>query len=278
VVKPGEKPPPFSELKAMFAYDTSEPFNFRAPPNLVVTRFGVRMQGIVFQSGGELAGGFLVQPEGEGPFPVVIYAPGLWTDVDMWQKDAAAMAKKGYAGLLLSEPLVFHEFSSSALIAGQISYVIQERRALDLLATMPEIDSAHVGFVGWSMGAFVGCLVAGLEDRIKAYAFVGVSRMTTFAVPGERKVFAEEGVPLGAAAFNRWAARISVIDDVAYLAHNRDAAFLFINGDEDINAMHDVKAFLAAAPSGATWKVFSGGHEVNATVRKYVDAWMVKNL
>ena len=49
------------------------------------------------------ASGYLVTPEGEGPFPVVVYAPGWRTDVSMFLDDATALAKKGYAGLLLQE-------------------------------------------------------------------------------------------------------------------------------------------------------------------------------
>ena len=96
VVKPGQKPPPFSELKAMYAYDTSEPLDFKELPNLDDTVEGVRFHGIGFEH------------DGEGPFPVVVYAPGWKTpvmDLDSgWATEAAAMVKRGYAGLLLDEP------------------------------------------------------------------------------------------------------------------------------------------------------------------------------
>ena len=275
VVKPGEKPPPFSELKALFAYDTSEPFGLQKHPDLDRTAAGATLRCITYQSGGNQAVGYLVMPEGEGPFPVVVYAPGWLYQVDTtWGEDAAAMAKKGYAGLLLAEPSTpFNTFDAPTDIASYIRYVTQERRALDLLATLPQIDSKRTGFVGWSNGAILGSLLAGLEDRIKAYAFLGDCRTTTYNAE-EKESF---GAPTGA-AFARWAARMSVIDNVAYVGRNEGAKLLFINGKGDANAMHDAKAFLTAAPKGTTWHLYAGGHWPSDAASKFIFAWMVKNL
>jgi dienelactone hydrolase len=275
VVKPGETPPPFSELKALFAYDTSEPFGLQKHPELDTTAAGVTLRCITYQSGGNQAVGYLVMPEGEGPFPVVVYAPGwLWQVDKTWGEDAAAMAKKGYAGLLLAEPSTpFYTFDAPTDIASFIRYATQERRALDLLATLPQIDGKRIGFAGWSNGAILGNLLAGLEDRIRAYAFLGVSGTTTYNAEEKESLRAPTG-----AAFARYVAQISVIDNIAYVGHNKGAKFLFINGKGDANAMHDAKAFLAAAPEGTTWHLYEGGHWPTDAATKFISAWMVKNL
>ncbi len=275
VVKPGEKPPPFSELRALFAYDTSEPFGLQKHPGLDRTTAGVTLRCITYQSGGNQAVGYLVMPEGEGPFPVVVYAPGWLYQVDQtWGEDAAAMAKKGYAGLLLAEPSTpFNTFDAPTDIASYIRYVTQERRALDLLATLPRIDSKRVGFVGWSNGAILGSLLAGLENRIKVYAFLGVCGTTTYSAEEKESL----GAPMGA-AFARWAARMSVIDNIVYVGRSEGAKLLFINGRGDANAMHDARAFLAATPKGTSWHLYAGGHWPSDAASKYIFAWMVKNL
>jgi dienelactone hydrolase len=272
VVKPGQKPPPFSELKALFAYDKTEPLGFEEDYPLTVS--GVPLRQISFPSGGHKAKALLVVPEGEGPFPVVVYAPGWLTAAISNAGYAVALAKKGYAALLIEEPnTAFYTFDAPTDIAAFVRYATQERRALDLLETMPEIDAKRIGFFGWSNGAFLGSLLAGLEDRIKAYVFLGAPGTTTFNAEEKKSM----GVPTGA-KFARWAAQISVIDNFAYLGHNKGAQMLFINGKDDPNAMHAAKAFLAAAPKGATWKVYSGGHSATPAADKFWQAWMLKNL
>jgi hypothetical protein len=166
------------------------------------------------------------------------------------------MVKRGYAGLLLDEPSTrFYTFDAPTDVAAFVLYATQERRALDLLATMPEIDRGRIGFVGWSNGAILGSLLAGLEDRIKAYVFLRVCGMTTFS-PKEKKSM---NVPTGAAWARRYAAQMSVSDNVAYVGHDKGAKLLFINGKDDVGAMHDARAFLAAAPKASTWHVYAGG-------------------
>ncbi len=274
VVKPGQKPPPFSELKAMFAYDKTEPFDLREIPNLEQTMDGVTFRCSSFQSGGETAAAYLALPEGEGPFPVVVYAPGRNTMAMDQSGYAVVLAKKGYAGLLIEEPTVnFTSFDAPTDIAAYILCATQERRALDLLETMPEIDAKRIGFFGWSNGAFLGTLLAGLEDRIKAYVFLGTGGTTTYS-PEEKESM---GVPTGA-KFARWAAQVSVIDNFAYVGHNKGAKMLFINGKDDYGPMHDAKALLAVAPKGARWHVCVGGHGNTDAADKFWQAWMLKNL
>ena len=71
---------------------------------------------------------------------------------------------------------------------------------------------------------------------------------------------------------------MSVIDNIAYVGHNKGAKLLFINGKEDANAMHDTKAFLAAAPEGTTWRLYAGDHWPSDAAKKFIIAWMVKSL
>ena len=54
---------------------------------------------VTFKSGDETASGFLVTPEGKGPFPAVIVIQEWW-GLDDWVKDQArALAKEGYVAL-----------------------------------------------------------------------------------------------------------------------------------------------------------------------------------
>jgi hypothetical protein len=92
----------------------------------------------------------------------------------MWANDALALSRKRYAGLLVEQPQTdFFTYDASTDIESYRKFVIRLRRGLDLLETLPQIYTNRIGFVGWSNGAYVGALLAGLDKRVKAYALIG---------------------------------------------------------------------------------------------------------
>ena len=56
-------------------------------------------------------------------------------------------------------------------------------RALDWLATLPEVDAERVGFVGFSMGGMRGAPFVGLDSRVRAASFC-ISGATTLGGDG----------------------------------------------------------------------------------------------
>ena len=198
-VKAGRKPPGFSKLKAMFAYDSNQPLGFKSQPG--ESQPGCTVETISYAYGESQASGYLVTPEGDGPFPVVVYSPGWTTDVSMFLDDAVALAKEGYAGLLLQEApsMQCWTFDPDTDCRGVIENVTQERRGLDLLAALPQIDAKRIGFVGWSNGAhLLGGVMAGVDDRVKAYTLIGMARPTS-----NYRGLMEDATPKGTA----WIAR-----------------------------------------------------------------------
>ena len=121
----------------------------------------------------------------------------------MSAEDAAALSRQAYAGLMLEEPWAAPAATRAWDVMARkeardvVEYTVQERRALDLLATLPKIDMTRVGFVGWSYGASIGARLAGVEDRVKAYALSGVAASPTWS----KRPFAKDffHAPTGAA-------------------------------------------------------------------------------
>lgn len=259
-LQPGEKLPPFSEIAALYEYDRSEPFDVTEVPALDQTVDGVTVPCFSFQSQGDPVYTYLVVPDGEGPFPVIIGGPPYgWENLP----DARTMelAREGYASLLPGSPA-----PEVGLYPDRwVRYVVQQRRALDLLATMPEIDMQRIGFTGNSQGAILGALLAGVEDRIKAYVIDAPS------------LFSDESLTPGwtGADRDRYLASVAVVDLALYVRHNRGAALLFVSGKKDPPAMRACKAMFAAAPKPKTWDVHGGGHGGEGEV---MDAWLLKNL
>jgi len=279
-VKPGEKPPTFADLLKMFAYDKTESLGLERAGG-AISETGVKAPGIRFQSRGATANSYLVMPEGKGPFPVVVYAHGWGMGADLWLDEAAAMAKKGYAGLLVDEVGTsdFWTFGGDREIEAWVLYVIQERRALDLIATLPKLDASRIGFVGLSNGGVLGGLLAGVDDRVKACVLLGAAAFKRTGAYA-RQIGDPTAAPIrSAAAFARWEVRFSVLDFVTYVSATRDTRILFLVGRRDKPSVQEARDCLAAAPARKTLHIYKGGHyPIPPDANAFWRAWMVRNL
>jgi dienelactone hydrolase len=269
VVMPGQKPPPFSDLEAMFAYDTSEPLQFKDLGE--DDWIHINVQGeytaheITFMSAGREVHGYLVTPMGDGPFPVILYGIDRPMDWDFAYKNAAALTGKGYAGLLVDAPAAldlpgYYTWDAKKDITTWVASVTDLRRGLDLLETLPQIDHGRIGFQGCDYGGAMGAILAGLDPRAQAYAlaYVGgkVSTLGSWDTkPGGEHFFAAEGdTPPKGAALKRYEARMSVLDPAHYIGHSKDATFLLMNAVHEWPAVwrEELDALIAAAPEPKT--------------------------
>ena len=209
----------WAEKKQMYEYDRSEPLAFKEIGT--VDWGGVPASWIEYTSAGCRVPSVLVIPEGEGPFPVVLCAPGGTCTPGLHKLDQAALARMGIASLAIAPPdsrapaVDVEAFDDPVVnIKGNVRYVVDLRRALDLLETLPQVDSKRIGFVGESWGGATGALLAGVDNRIKAYVLTyagGSIRGLEPRLVGE------------------------VQDPAEYIAHNRGAAFLYQYTKEDFD-------------------------------------------
>jgi hypothetical protein len=271
VVEPGDKLPPFSKLAALFEYDRSEPFDMIS--GATYPKYGATVQQVSFKHDGEYVGALLVTPPGEGQFPVVMYAPGSNTTGTIWLKDAGKLAEKGYAGLLLDESGgPFWQFEGIPDGLAYVNYVKDARRALDLLQTMPDVDTSRIGFVAWSNGSRLGSFLSGVDDRIKAFVLVGLNNedVTTWSADEQADLKA------GGVSLQGYAAQMSIFDPALYFRRNKDSHFLFIWGDKELTPVVR-QWYLDSAPRHSTMQLFDGGHGYESA-GKYLDPWIEENL
>jgi carboxymethylenebutenolidase len=130
-------------------------------------------QTVGFKSGDETVNGFLVTPEGKGPFPAVLVIHEWW-GLDDWVKDQArALAREGYVAL--AADLYRGKVTNKQEEAHQLMMGTPRDRALrDLraafnhLAGRPDVRKDRIGVIGWCMGGMYSLALATEEPRLAA--------------------------------------------------------------------------------------------------------------
>ncbi len=130
-------------------------------------------QTVSFKSGGEQGSGFLVTPEGKGPFPAVVVVPEWWGLVD-WVKDQArALAKQGYVALAVDvyrgKSTASQEEAHQLMMGAPPERVVGDlQAAFAHLQSMPTVRKDRVGAIGWCMGGGYTLQLATVEPKLAA--------------------------------------------------------------------------------------------------------------
>lgn len=179
-----------------------------------------------------------------------------------------AFAKDRDAGLSISERQGIDLYSSldgKGTIEGYTDYVVDLRRAIDLLDTLPQIDAKRIGFAGHSLGCSAGSILSRLETRIAAYALLSCGGYVTD--PSWSYCDCEAATAEDRA---RYLERIAVLNPVNYIGHNTGAAFLVQASKTDPIAQEpNVEALFAAAPEPKSLTWYEGGHMLGCTGSPY---------
>jgi dienelactone hydrolase len=153
-------------------------------------------------------------------------------------------------------------------------------RAVEYLASRPEVDPARLGCVGLSMGGYRSFLLAALEPRIKVAVDVGW--MTSFAAQIKRHVVHTVGLSFHIAGLYRYLD----LPDLAALIAPR--ALLVINGSKDsLFAPDGVRAAFgkieacfrkAGVADRQQCRLYDTPHEFNPAMQDEAWAWIEKSL
>lgn len=221
--------------------------------------------------------GFLVRPPGDGPFPGVILMHGAGGDSRQMIVQATWLAGRGAVALAIDSPFARNPNrqlpqgvaglrAESDLIAQN---VVELRRAVDVLTEEADAEADKVAFIGFSGGARIGAILAGNEDRIRAYVLMSggsppVAEIVK-AVPVEARVEVEE--------------ILNGVDPLAHIRRSDPAKLLFLNGRRDqvvpraaLNALYRN----AREPKEIRW--YPTTHEPTVAVYRDMLAWLTEEL
>ncbi|HET9324377.1 MAG TPA: acyl-CoA thioester hydrolase/BAAT C-terminal domain-containing protein [Gaiellaceae bacterium] len=248
------------ESTDIYAYDAGEPIAKR-DAGLANSNYPIKIHDISFDGGAERVPAFLLLPPGKGPYPAVIYLHGQGGDRLEMLYTASWLAARRAAALTVESPYSPNrEIKLGTGVAGlrkernrTVQGVVELRRAVDLLQSLPQVDDDRIGFVGYSAGARTGAILAGVERRIKAYVFMsgGEDSVDEFMslVPSEQQ---DEVRPL-----------LEDTDGLRYIAQASPSKLFFQAGRKDEIVPRDALRRLIEAgsePKKVAW--YDAGHNL----------------
>ena len=131
-----------------------------------------------------------------------------------------------------------------------IQSTIDARRALDYLSSRPEIDTARIGVVGYSMGGMIGLYLSALETALTA--------VVACAVPTTLQ-------PLPNDHFN-------------FAARARTPTLLMIGRNDWLSSPEDAETLLRFLPQESELFFYESGHVLPAQFASDAAAWLISRL
>lgn len=164
---------------------STEPLDMRVVGETSLPRYVRRQITFVTEPGDRLSGYLLVPRDPPGAaarHPAMICLPGssapgkdapagLTPAADMAY--AHELAERGYVCLVLDYPLLHtRDYAADPYALGYASAtmkgIVNHRRGVDLLASLPGVDAARIGVIGHSLGGHNALFLAAFEPRVRA--------------------------------------------------------------------------------------------------------------
>ena len=268
--------PAFTNLTAQFDYDRTAPIDLLAgvaeqEPDVVV-------RSITFASPrGGRANPLLFVPLGSGPFPAVVMMPGSNQPPASFRVTALELARRGAIVLVADQsqtrPGHTPLFSFTAAERDEfVQTVVDVRRGVDLLIARPDVDPQRVAFWGFSHGAFIGGILAGVERRIGSYVLQSGGGADYLRTNAPQRLRNPD-------ALSAYLASVASIDPAVYVAHAAPSAVLLQSGSLDTTyTAAGVAAWHAAASEPKTIATYQADHALNAAATADALAWLATRI
>jgi dienelactone hydrolase len=217
----------------VFAYDAGAPLGLTE--GAVEEAGDVRITRLSYASplGGKVTA-LLVAPSAARALPAVTWLHDADGSSASARDEAVALARSGIVSLLPDSSWARPPFPRLVTYVAakdralRLRSVVEGRRALDVLAARPEVDSKRLGVVGYGPGATSAAILSGVEKRIDAFVLSGTgARITTLL----RRLWGASR----AAERERYLRALTVFDPVAWSGRAGPAPVFFQHLRNDSN-------------------------------------------
>jgi dienelactone hydrolase len=269
----------FAERAALFRYDAHAELGMREAS--IEHRDGVAIHDLSFiavPATKQRVKAYLVVPSGSGPFAGILWTHWLGdpktSNRMQYLDEAVALAPKGFVSVLVdgmwSAPDWYEKRVPEQDFQSSVNQTIALRRAMDLLAQQPNVDTKRLGYVGHDFGGMYGILMAGLDKRAKTYVFIAVApsliEWAFFAAQPKSKLeYIRQNAPLE-------------LTDFIHQVDNASTLFQFAKTDAYV-ARASTGVLLNAANAPKERRFYDADHAMNKPeIAQDRDVWLLKEL
>jgi len=279
----------------VFNYDPALPLRFEEYASAEKDGYTVKDVSYASPYGGNVPA-YLVVPNGRGPFPAVVFMHPGQGNRQTFLAEAESLASKGVLSLLIDAPFLRREvptdLSEEQKLAGivetvvdiqtYIQTVVDLRRGIDLLSSFDHVDVQRMMYVGHSLGATWGGVLAGVEKRVKGYALLaGFSSVSEWHQMSEHPLAALIRHYLPKERFADFISKLAPLDSVHYVKNAAPAALFFQFADHDeFVSKHQAETFFAVASSPKDRRWYETDHlftKCEAALQDRME-WLLRQL
>ncbi len=161
-----------------------------------------------------------------------------------------------------------------------IQVVVDSRRAYDVLAARPDVDTARIGYVGLSFGAMMGGSLAGTDKRFRTFILIcGLEGFVRHYSRSQHPAIARLRASAKPEEFKRLLAAMEPIDAKNFIGR-ASVPLLFQASRFDPGVSEsDTRDYFDLAPNPKELKWYDSGHDLNDP-QAFADrqSWLRKHL